>query len=253
MRLNNPSNKQSCILYCLIIISFIMFLFGNTVSALAKAPERNIAVDPRKTVAHSENVRFEAAYTYKDIHYNLTLINQAALNYKGYPVFAACTAASIGMITDYWTNGERKEEALDFAQYIVDANTRQGTFSPFSGLAIADTIDELSEKDYKLFIMYNTNKAMLLNSLETIGPIAVLVKSGWKRNGPNHMVVVSGYEAENDIVVVHDPNLNKPLRLYWGSFDKIWKIKYYGWQEKPVTRTFFVILPEDPLPRLALK
>lgn len=182
-------------------------------------------------------------YRFKDINYELTLINQKALTYRGFPTVSACTAASIGMITEYWTSGDAESSRI-FAQHIVDINTEQGTFSPFDGLAITDTVDELTKENYNLFIVRNSNKETLLNSLETIGPVAVLVKSGWKRGGANHMVILSGYEVETDVVTVYDPNLDKPIRLFWGTFDRVWKINYTGRKDNPLTRTFFIILPK---------
>lgn len=185
------------------------------------------------------------AYAYNNVNYELGLISQTDLTYRGYPTLSACTAASIGMISEFWMDGDFTEGQL-FAQSIIDINTEQGNFDEFSGLLITDTVDELDDRNLALFVIKNSNKETLMNSLETIGPVAVLVKSGWKRNGANHMAILSGYDPESDVVTIYDPNLDKPLRLYWGTFDSIWKINFTGRKENPLMRTFFVIVSRDP-------
>lgn len=234
---NHNLNAVAARMRMIFFIFLFGFLFANRPNAAAQSVT---AATP--SLASIQNT-FTEPYRFKDISYELTLINQKALTYRGFPTVSACTAASIGMITDYWTNGDAEASRI-FAQHIVDANTEQGTFSPFNGLAITDTIDELTKENYNLFIVRNSNKETLLNSLETIGPVAVLVKSGWKRGGANHMVIVSGYEVETDVITVYDPNLDKPIRLFWGTFDRVWKINYTGRKDNPLTRTFFIILPK---------
>lgn len=236
-KLNFNLNAVAVRTRMMFFILFSFFFFAARPAVFADS------ASPQTTNTTSIDGALTEPYRFKDIHYDLTLINQKALTYRGFPTVSACTAASIGMITEYWTSGDAESSRI-FAQHIVDANTEQGTFSPFDGLAITDTIDELTKENYNLFIVRNSNKETLLNSLETIGPVAVLVKSGWKRGGANHMVILSGYEAETDVVIVHDPNLDKPIRLFWATFDKVWRINYTGRNDKPLTRTFFIIIPK---------
>lgn len=234
------SIRLSCLLY-----GFCFLLLTTPhVQAASETDAHRVDVVPIDHFTASEK------YQYKDIDYPLTLINQQTLNYRGGPVVSACTAASLGMISEYWMNGDYSTAQV-FAQLIIDSNDDQGLFSPFDGLLITDTVDELKTINYDLFVIKNSSKEALLNSLETIGPVAVLVKSGWIRNGANHMVIVSGYEKDNDVVKVFDPNLNQPIRLFWSSFDRIWKINFTGKESDPLRRTFFIIVPKATLSKTA--
>lgn len=235
---------RSIQLTCLFCCFCLLLAIVSNVQAASEAEARRVDVVPIDHFTPAEK------YQYKDIDYPLTLISQNTLNYRGGPVVSACTAASLGMITEYWMNGDSSSAQL-FAQIIIDSNDDQGLFSPFDGLLITDTVDELRSINYDLFVIKNSSKEALLNSLETIGPVAVLVKSGWKRNGANHMVIVSGYEKDNDVVKIFDPNLNQPIRLFWSSFDRIWKINFTGKDYNPLRRTFFIIVPKATLVRTA--
>lgn len=217
--------------------------FAKSATEAATDSAENVA-----SVGKPINLSYEPgfqAYAFKSVNYELGLISQTDLTYRGHPTLSACTAASIGMISEFWMDGDFTEGQL-FAQSIIDINTDQGNFDEFSGLLITDTVDELDDRNLALFVIKNSNKETLMNSLETIGPVAVLVKSGWKRNGANHMAILSGYDPEADVVTIYDPNLDKPLRLYWATFDSIWKINFTGRKENPLMRTFFIIVSRDP-------
>lgn len=184
------------------------------------------------------------SFTPVSVSYSVPLIRQNKLTYLGTPTARGCTAASVAMVLGYWQRIDDTNRILD-AQQIIDINTQQGQFFPQSGLSIENVEDELNQLGYEIAILRNGTKEALLEALDTFGPIAVLCKLGWKPAGANHMTVVSGYNAETDRLLIHDPNIAQPLDIAYSTFDSIWGLDYSAAQDGSLRRAFFIIVPED--------
>lgn len=187
---------------------------------------------------------FVRSFTPVSVDYSVPLIRQDKLTYLGTPTARGCTAASVAMVLGYWQRVDESNLTLD-AQQIIDINTQQGQFFPQSGLSIENVKDELNQLGYEIAILRNGTKETLLEALDTFGPIAVLCKLGWKPTGANHMTVITGYNAETDRLLIHDPNIAQPLDIAYSTFDSIWGIDYSTAQDGSLRRAFFIIIPEN--------
>lgn len=235
-----------------VLAVWFIFLLGAPVFATA-TPTPTAETQPVLTPAVQfdayGNLVFDATPTLmlsrsepKSVRYDVPFIRQRGLEYLGKETPRGCTAASVAMLMLYW-NGVYGAYPTMTAQQIIDVNTAQGQFHPDSGLSIENVEDELNSWGYQLAIITNSSKETLLRALAEIGPVAALVKEGWKPTGANHMVIVTGYNAKNDILHINDPNLSQPLDLYWSTFDKIWSIDYSASKSSSLKRSFFIVAP----------
>lgn len=233
---------------CLILVLF--WLLTGTVRA-AESPTPEPPVFDEAQFDGNGNLVFSATPTLflrsaepQSIQYWVPFIRQNKLTFMGLPTARGCTAASVSMILGFW-NSKNEDNPTLSPQEIIDRNALQGEFSEFSGLSIENVADELTELGYDLAILTNGNKESLLEALTEFGPIAVLCKVGWKATGANHMSVVTGYNADTDRLMVHDPNIAQPLDIAWQTFDKIWGIDYSSAQNGSLRRAFFIIVPQE--------
>lgn len=187
---------------------------------------------------------FVRSFTPVSVDYEVPLIRQNQLTYLGTPTARGCTAASVAMVLSYWQRVDESNLVLD-AQQIIDINSQQGQFYADSGLSIENVKDELRQLGYEIAILRNGTKETLLEALDTFGPVAVLCKLGWKPAGANHMTVITGYNAESDRLLIHDPNIAQPLDIAYSTFDAIWGIDYSTARDGSLRRAFFIIVPED--------
>lgn len=176
--------------------------------------------------------------------YDVPLITQDGLKYKGVKTTLGCTAASVQMILDYWKKVNPENKTIS-AQKIIDINTSQGTFISGEGLSIENVKDELQNIGYILEMYQNSNKEELLSVFDQFGPQILLVKTGWVPTGANHLVVLVAYDKETDTVTVNDPWFDHPFTWDWEAFDGIWSLNYSQKENGYLTRSFFNIRPES--------
>lgn len=233
-----------CLLWALSSVS------PGTVCAVGTATPQAPVFDPAQFDEHG-NLIFSATPTLfirsvepQSIQYRVPFIRQDKLTFMGIPTSRGCTAASVSMVLGFWNSKDENYPTLT-AQEIIDRNALQGEFNEFSGLSIENVEDELNSLGYELAILTNGDKESLVEALNEFGPIAVLCKVGWKSTGANHMSVVTGYNAELDRLLIHDPNIAQPLDIAWQTFDKIWGLDYSSAQNGSLRRAFFIIAPQD--------
>ncbi len=178
--------------------------------------------------------------------YDLPLITQSNLKYRGVPTKLGCTAASVEMILDFWNSYHNDYQTIS-AQTLINLNVSQGTFHAKTGLSIANVEDELKNIDYYLGIQRNSNKEDLLDALIRYGPLAVLTKTEWTPFGANHLVVLSEYNPEYNTVTFLDPWYDWPVTWDWEAFDGIWSLNYSEEENGYLTRTFFFIVPKNEI------
>lgn len=178
----------------------------------------------------------------ESVSYSVPFIPQEGLQYKGAPTTAGCTAASAQMIMDYWKAQNPLNKTLS-AQRLIDINASQGTFNRATGLSMTNLIDEFSLLGYQVVTSRNSSKESLVTALKEFGPQAVIVKAGWVPTGPNHLVVISGFNAEDDQIMINDPWYDAPLVLSWEGFDGIWSLNYSERENGYLVRTFFTVTP----------
>lgn len=178
----------------------------------------------------------------ESVSYSVPFIPQEGLKYKGAPTTAGCTAASAQMIMDYWKAQNPLNKTLS-AQRLIDINASQGTFNHVTGLSVTNLIDEFSLLGYQVDVSRNSSKESLVTALKEFGPQAVIVKAGWVPKGANHLVVISGFDADNDQIMVSDPWYDAPLVLNWEGFDGIWSLNYSERENGYLVRTFITVTP----------
>ena len=174
--------------------------------------------------------------------YDVPLVTQDDLKYKGVKTTLGCTAASVQMVLDYWKTINPDYKTIS-AQKIIDINTSQGTFRTGEGLSIENVKDELQNIGYVLEIYQNSDKEQLLSIFDEFGPQILLVKTGWVPTGANHLVVLVAYDKETDTVTVNDPWFDHPFTWDWEAFDGIWSLNYSQKENGYLTRSFFNIRP----------
>ena len=174
--------------------------------------------------------------------YDVPLVTQDGLKYKGVKTTLGCTAASVQMVLDYWKTINPDYKTIS-AQKIIDINTSQGTFRTGEGLSIENVKDELQNIGYVLEIYQKSDKEQLLRVFDQFGPQILLVKTGWVPTGANHLVVLVAYDKETDTVTVNDPWFDHPFTWGWEAFDGIWSLNYSQKENGYLTRSFFNILP----------
>ncbi len=180
----------------------------------------------------------------QSVQYDVPFRSQAGLKYKGVATTSGCTAASAQMILDFWKLQDPENKTLS-AQRLIDINVSQGTFNRVSGLSATNLADEFALLGYRFLTSRNGSKEKLLSALDEFGPQAVLVKTEWVPIGANHLVVLTGYDAENDLVTINDPWYDAPLVLEWAGFDGIWSLNYSEREGGYLVRTFFTVIPES--------
>ena len=174
--------------------------------------------------------------------YDVPLVTQDGLKYKGVKTTLGCTAASVQMVLDYWKTINPDYKTIS-AQKIIDINTSQGTFRTGEGLSIENVKDELQNIGYVLEIYQNSDKEQLLRVFDQFGPQILLVKTGWVPTGANHLVVLVAYDKETDTVTVNDPWFDHPFTWDWEAFDGLWSLNYSQKENGYLTRSFFNIRP----------
>lgn len=207
----------------------------NTASLIPDTPTPSLV--PRTATPTLSADYFHGSYTY-----DLPLITQSDLKFRGSPTKLGCTAASVEMILDFWNTYQNEYPTIS-AQTLINLNTAQGTFHAKTGLSIENVEDELKNNHYYLGIQRNSTKEDLLDALVRYGPLAVLTKTEWTPFGANHLVVLKEYDAENDTVTFLDPWYEWPVTWDWEAFDGIWSLNYSEEENGYLTRTFFFIVP----------
>lgn len=177
------------------------------------------------------------------LRYEVAFVSQEGLRYQGKPISTGCTAAALQMVLEFW-HAYKEEYPLMSAQELIDANVRQGTFRPESGLNITDTEDDLARLGYYLGTRTDSGKDELLTALERYGPLLILTKVEWTPFGANHMAVVTAYDPETDIIRVMDPwQEGGIMEFEYESFDGIWGLNYYEDPTEELRRCFFFVVP----------
>lgn len=207
----------------------------------ACTPEPSLT--PSATFGPTPTSTLGPEYFHGSLWYEPEYVSQEGLRYNETIVNTGCTAASVQMVLDFW-HAYKEEYPTMTAQRLIDLNTWQHQFNPKTGLNIMNTEDELQDMKYYLGTRQDSNKTELLTALERYGPLLVLTKVNWTPFGANHMAVVTGYDAENDIIRILDPwQVGGIMEFPYENFDGIWSLNYLDDETETLQRTFFFIIP----------
>ena len=213
----------------------------------SNTPTPTVTPSPTATFGPTPTPTLGPDFFHGSLWYEPEFVSQEGLRYNGKLIDTGCTAASLQMVLDFWHDYKEDYPTLS-AQDLIDRNIRQGQFSPFSGLNIMNTEDDLREMGYYLGTRQDSNKEELLAALERYGPLPILTKVNWTPFGANHMAVITGYDPETDIIRVLDPwQTGGIMEFSYDSFDGIWSLNYLDDEVETLQRTFFFIVPVTEL------